>query len=287
MYKIAVLGCENSHANTFLDFLIKEKKYPNIEVLGVYSEDEEAAKKVSEEYGLYRAASYDEFVGKLDGVIITARHGDNHFKYAKPYLSDGIPMFIDKPITISEEDACALYKELCKNKIPVCGGSVCTFSDLVQDMRRLVETQCEGKVYGGVLRAPMIYDNPYGGFFFYTQHLVEVMTDIFGYYPNTVTAYKNGDSIYCTVKYNEYDVNLLFQDGVHVYSASVFCENRICGGEYGLEGLFAREFESFNNALSKGVLRKGYKEFLAPVFILNAINRSLESGNEEPINTLN
>ena len=26
MYKIAILGCENSHANAFLDFLIKEKK---------------------------------------------------------------------------------------------------------------------------------------------------------------------------------------------------------------------------------------------------------------------
>ena len=25
MYKIAILGCENSHANAFLDFLIKEK----------------------------------------------------------------------------------------------------------------------------------------------------------------------------------------------------------------------------------------------------------------------
>ena len=48
MYKIAILGCENSHANTFLDFVIKDKKYPDIEVLGVFSEDDEAAQKVSE-----------------------------------------------------------------------------------------------------------------------------------------------------------------------------------------------------------------------------------------------
>ena len=30
MYKIAILGCENSHANAFLDFLIKEKMFEDI-----------------------------------------------------------------------------------------------------------------------------------------------------------------------------------------------------------------------------------------------------------------
>ena len=39
MYKIAILGCENSHANSFLDFIIKDKLYTDIEVVGVYSDD--------------------------------------------------------------------------------------------------------------------------------------------------------------------------------------------------------------------------------------------------------
>ena len=36
MYKIAILGCENSHANTFLDFIITQKVVTDVEVVGVY-----------------------------------------------------------------------------------------------------------------------------------------------------------------------------------------------------------------------------------------------------------
>lgn len=286
MYKIAILGCENSHANLFLNYIISDKKYPDIEVVGVYSEENEAAEKMSEKYGVPIASSYDDFVGELDGVIITARHGDNHYKYAKPYIKSGIPMFIDKPITISEADANAFYKELKENNIRVCGGSVCVFSDLVQSMKEVVNKKSEGSIYGGFLRAPMDYENPYGNFFFYSQHLVEVMCEIFGYYPNSVKAYKNGNAVNCTVRYDDYDVNILFGEGANVYSASVCCENKTCGGDYSLDGLFEREFESFNNLLLGGTFKKGYEDFMAPVFILNAINRSLESGFEEKINRL-
>lgn len=283
MYKIAILGCENSHANTFLDFVIKDKKYPDIEVIGVFSEDAEAAQKVSDTYGVYKASSYDEFAGRADGIIVTARHGDNYYKYAKPYIKYGIPMFIDKPVTVSEDDANEFLKELSDNNIKVCGGSVCTFASLVKEMKEAASAKAEGEIYGGYLSAPIIMDNPYGGFFFYSQHLVEVMCEIFGHYPNSVKAYRNGKALSCTVRYDDYDVNLLFGEYSTVYAAQVSCEKKLCGGEYTLDGLFEQEFESFNQLLLGGEMRKSYEDFFAPVFILNAINRSLESGKEEQV----
>ena len=131
MYKIAILGCENSHANMFLDYIIKDKLYPDVEVIGVYSHEAEAAQKLSDQYGVYAAKSYDEFVGKADGIIVTARHGDRHYMYAKPYIATGIPMFIDKPVTVTEEDAINLKNDLIQNGVKVCGGSVCKFPALV------------------------------------------------------------------------------------------------------------------------------------------------------------
>ena len=112
MYKVAILGCENSHANNFLKAVIQDKLVTDVEFVGVYSYDPEAAAKLNAEFGVPVADSYDAFVGKVDGIIITARHGDNHYKYAKPYLDSGIPMFIDKPITCTEEDAAAFMKDL-------------------------------------------------------------------------------------------------------------------------------------------------------------------------------
>ena len=63
MYKIAILGCENSHANSFLDYIIKDKLYNDIEVIGVYSDDMEAAQKLNETYGVYVASAYNSAAG--------------------------------------------------------------------------------------------------------------------------------------------------------------------------------------------------------------------------------
>ena len=42
MYKIAILGCENSHARNFLTAVIDRKLVDDIEFVGVYSDDKEA-----------------------------------------------------------------------------------------------------------------------------------------------------------------------------------------------------------------------------------------------------
>ena len=125
MKKIAILGCENSHANTFLGFIRDDEKYKDIEVVGVYSHNENASKKLNETFGVPVLSSYDEAVGKVDGLIVTARHGDNHYKYAKPYIESGIPMFIDKPITIDEDEAISFMQECREAGVRVTGGSSC------------------------------------------------------------------------------------------------------------------------------------------------------------------
>ena len=111
MKKIVILGCENSHADTFLDFIKNDPKYSDVEVLGVHSEDEGAADKLKEKFGVKVLSSYDEAVGKVDGVMITARRGGDHYRFAKPYIASGVPMFIDKPVTISEAEAIAMAKD--------------------------------------------------------------------------------------------------------------------------------------------------------------------------------
>ena len=135
MKKIVILGCENSHANTFLKFIRDVDKFKDVQVLGVYSHEREASERLNEEFGVKVMDNYDEFAGQVDGVIITARHGDNHFKYAKPYIKQGVAMFIDKPITISEEQAVE-FMRLCRDeKVSVCGGSCLKYEDVIQKIK--------------------------------------------------------------------------------------------------------------------------------------------------------
>ena len=123
MKRIAILGCENSHADAFLGFIRDCEEFSDVEVIGVYSDDSAAAEKLSAAFGVPTLSDYADAVGRIDGLVITARHGDNHYKYAKPYLDSGIPMFIDKPITVSESEAVEFMRQLRDRGIRISGGS--------------------------------------------------------------------------------------------------------------------------------------------------------------------
>lgn len=283
MYKIVILGCENSHANGFLNFF---KDKDDVECIGVYSDDLEAAQKLNEQFNVPVMENYDEAVGKVDGVIITARHGDNHYKYAKPYIKSGIPMFIDKPITVSEQDAKDFMAELKENNVPISGGSCVPLEGHVQAMKQAVLNETYGKPIGGFVRAPLNLDNPYGGFYFYSQHAVQIMTEIFGNYPNCVQAFKTNDIITCTVHYDKYDINCQLTANCWIYYAAVGGMFNHVGSHFALDTCFTKEYQEYYDLLKNKKSRQSYEDFFAPVFILNAIERSLESGKPENVNRI-
>jgi len=282
MYKIAILGCENSHADAFLNY-IKEGGFTDIEVVGVYSDDEDAIARMKRDFGVYCAKSYDEFVGKIDGVLVTARHGANHLKYALPYFESGIPMFIDKPITASATEAIELAGLLKKNAIRFTGGSSCIHATEVRELKAIAEAK-SSEIINGYVRAPISMDNIYGGFWFYSQHLVQIMQEIFGYYPTSVTASCQGISIHLTVKYATYTVFATYTDGVYTYSASVGTkdgeENRSLTID---NSVFRAEFDEFYSLLKGGDSKQSIRDFISPVFVLDAIERAIASGCEEAV----
>ncbi len=284
MKKIAILGCENSHADHFCKFIHEEEEYKDIEVVGIYSHEREAAEKLHEKFpDVPVMDNYDDLVGKIDGLVVTARHGDNHYKYAKPYMESGIPMFIDKPVTVSEEDALALVADAKKYGVKLTGGSSLKLVDDILAMRETLDAGTLGKTVGGYVRAPINLDNPHGGFFFYSAHLVEMITAVHGKYPHAVMAMQSGDNITVVFRYADYDITGLFTTKARYYAN--------LQGETGTMSLdvavspsaYDREFGDFQNILTGGEQRESYKDFIAPVFILNAIDRSLKSGKMEEV----
>lgn len=284
MKRIAILGCENSHANAFLTAVREMKEFSDVEVVGVYSDDEAAAKKLQEKYSVPVMADYTDAVGKIDGLVITARHGDNHYKYAEPYIESGIPMFIDKPITVKEDEALCFMDRLSQKGIRICGGSSLKQDDFVKKLKEEAKTELGGKTLGGFIRAPYQAENAYGGFYFYAQHLVEMVCEIFGRFPISVTARQNGQQIHVLFHYEDYDCVGLFCDKNYVYFASRMSETASTGYEIpNTKEWFYREFNEFYQLLCGGKQNISYDEFISPVFIMNAIERSLKSGCEEKI----
>lgn len=285
MKKVVILGCENSHADTFLGFM-KEGGYPELEVIGCYSHEPAAMKRLEDTFGVPPMASYDEAVGKVDGVIVTARHGDNHYKYAKPYIQSGAVMFIDKPVTVSEEDALALARDLRAANVRVTGGSCCKHFDIIQQLKKEHLEDVGGKTVGGYFRAPVLLQNPHGNFFFYSQHLVEMVGEVFGFLPRSVQAFTVGGNVTVIFRYADFDITALYVDQDDAYYASR-CTKSVTRGEKEeitiSSPCFHTELDEFYALLLGGEQKYSLEDFIAPVFVLNAIHRSMQSGKEEMV----
>ena len=288
MKKIAILGCENSHADTFLNFIYNTDGYRDVEVVGVYSNEPEAMKKLNEKYGVGMLENYADAVGKVDGLIITARHGDLHYEYAKPYIESGIPMFIDKPVTIKESEAISFMQELKAGGVRVCGGSSLKHDCNVKAFKKESEENVDGKTLGGFVRAPIDMASVYGGLYFYAPHLVEVVSEIFGRYPLSVDAKVNGEVVSVKFNYGEYTVDGAFVEHNYLYYACRSAEKSVKGAY--LESTdehnwFKSEFDEFYSILHGGESPVSYEDLISSVFVMNAIERSLASGKEEKVNT--
>lgn len=286
MKKIAILGCENSHAATFLDFIYNTDKYRDVEVVGVYSNEPDSAKALNEKFGVKVLENYADAVGQIDGLVITARHGDLHYEYAKPYLDSGIPMFIDKPLTIKASDAVEFMNALKTRSARVCGGSSLKHDIGVKTLKSERESLVDGETLGGFVRAPLNADNIYGGFYFYAPHLVEVVSEIFGRYPLSVLAERKGNVTNVKFNYDNYTANGIFVDDNYVYYACRFADKSVKG--MNLESTkennwFESEFDEFYAILGGAESPTSYEDLFSSVFVMNAIDRSLASGKEEKV----
>ena len=291
MKKIVILGCENSHASLFLNFIKDYGKFKDVEVLGVYSDDTAAAKKLNETYGVSVMDSFDQYVGKVDGVINTARHGDKHYKFLAPYLKHGVAAFVDKPVTIKEAEALKLIAEAEKYGSKLCGGSCLRHDGFVQEIKQDVAVKADGKTHGGMVRAPLSMNNPHGGFFFYVQHLVEMTLEAFGRYPKSVKAFKSGndaefkdgDDLNVIFRYNDYDIVGLATEGGSAYAISRCSDNNVKSFSFEVSysrPCFLAEFNDFYDMMNGAEPTISPKDLIAPVFVMNAIKESLDGGNE-------
>ena len=282
--KLAFVGVENSHAPAFLQLIQKNpEKYSDIEVVGVYSYDGAAADKLVADGLAPRAVrTPGAFLGGADAadcVVNTARHGDNHYEYSLPYLRAGIPMFIDKPFAMTTERAGAMVEAAKAGHANLCGGSCLKFAPELTALKRAMDAGELGNVLSASFAAPVNMSNPYGGFFFYAQHLVQMMTTVFGNHVQSVSARARDNAVTAIVTYPHIDITLHYVG--YCYSAAIYGEKASRHVQIGDVGaLYTPEFDELHTMLRTGVMPETYDDLLYPVSVLEALYLSYKTGRE-------
>ena len=279
MFKVGILGTENSHAAAFTGLINSvETKYPDFKVVALYGIDNATSQAIVDKYpGDYTICnSPEEMVDLVDCAMITARHGKYHKPFAMPFIKAGKPVFIDKPFAISNEDAKELLDTAEALGVPVNGGTGCKYcKDFVDFKAEIRDTAKIGNLKNAVMTFAADVHSEYGGFYFYGAHLAEMALNCFGYHPNSVTAYLKNDYLSAVVRYDEYDIYLSFAKS---YTAVAYGDKSYVFKTIGLADIYDFEMSHFTEMVRTGKSPMAREELEMPIKLLNAIEQSLKTG---------
>lgn len=288
MFKIGILGSDNSHAQHFARLCNVEKVYgDDVRIVAIYGNDDDPnhTKEVAEKGEIpFIANNPEEFMGKVDAVMVVYRRGSLHVPHILPFIEAGYPVWIDKPVCESIEDIELLRKAVEKNNTLITGGSTLKYNYEILTLKDKVETGRIGNVSGGCINFPGDLESEYGGIFFYGSHLIEMMLSVFGYDVKSVTAKtiapKNSMVI---ASYEDKMVTLAFNNLCSSYYVTVYGDKKVCSQEVDISFIYKLGFAKFVEMLKTNKMPLSFDDLVKPVYILNAIQKSLDEDREVQI----
>lgn len=92
-------------------------------VTHAWTQDPESTKKLCAASGIGHGVSdYREFLGKVDAVIVARDDHEVHFPMAMPFLEAGLPVFVDKPLSLDVAELRTFKPYLEKGQLMSCSG---------------------------------------------------------------------------------------------------------------------------------------------------------------------
>lgn len=287
MVRIGIIGSDNSHALAFSKLANTpdrsgEYLFPDIRITHIFGLDRGKTEEVALEGKIENIVDRpEELMGKVDAVMVVFRHGDLHARYALPFIEAGVPTWIDKPFTIRISEAEQLIEAASKSNTLLTGGSTCKYARNVQLLKNTVENDTGlGKVISGALNFPADLDSEYGGIFFYGPHMIEMLMTIFGYDVKSVVTSVHNGMLVAIAKYDKYQVVLNFTKDCPQSFGAVFGSEKAVTKEIDISDIYKLGFAKFVEMLHTGRKPLSLDKLLAPVLILNAIDRSIHTGRE-------
>lgn len=280
-WKIGIIGTDggigSGHSREVCAYL-SEGIY-SAAVTAVYGEEREEAEAVAKSVGLCAAPSAAAVIDAADAVMIMHRDGRAHTQYALACLQKGIPVFVDKPLCCSVQEAEKIVDAAEKNHTALVSGSAVSFSPAVAAVRE--EIRKKGAPSAGYLSFPLNDQPEYGGIHFYTHHLLCAAYAAFGEEIRSVTAHRVEENAAVVAKYKTFPLIMNFAanyGGLHI--GAYFKDGTAAMQEMSLFETPRLQLEYFIKVLSGTAAPQSREELLWPVRVSCAIEQSLKCGRE-------
>jgi len=263
-----------------------EFQYPDFKVTALYALEKapsEAIVKAVNDPSIKIVDSPEEMLPLVDCVMVTARHGKYHKPFVMPFIKAGMPAFIDKPVTISIEDTKEILAAAAEKNVPLTGGSGCKFSPQLLELKSEIDAGNIGEIESGIINFPAELTSEYGGMYFYGSHLVEMCLTAFGYDMKSVQAFASETGHLTAVgRYEKFDVVMNFaRNGAYLAIAYGKKGNIVKTPD--ISGIYGAECGKFIEMVRTGKAPMTTEVLTKPVYVLNAIEKSLAEKREVAI----
>ena len=246
----------------------------------IFGFDTEKTKEIASAYSINNAVTdVSEMYDNVDAAMVIFRHGMYHAQYAIPFLKRRIPVFVDKPFTISEKDALSIIKAAEKYNTPLMGGSSLKYAPDTMVVKELLFNEAK-TIKTAALNFPATTKNPYGNLHFYGSHLVEMALEIFGYDCISVNSFEKNGTVTAVLGYDKYNITLNFiPDSKRSYCV-IFTEKDTIIREIDLSLVFKEQMHRFMDMLDTKVNPQDLSCLYKSVKVVNAVIKSYEKNRE-------
>lgn len=188
MIKIALIGSDSTHTEAFASLINGKDAIfsKDAHIVSIWGEDQEQTVSKASSLGInHVAASSSEALDEVDFVMVIGRYADSHFTPTKEALDKGIPTFVDKPFTMSIEQANELAVIADINKTKLCSSSPLRFAkEVIKLKSELYSSTSEWSSVIVTVPANCTDLGPdprLNSAFFYGIHGIEVLLELVGH----------------------------------------------------------------------------------------------------------
>jgi predicted dehydrogenase len=276
--KIGIIGCESKHAEFFGALFNVDRVFPNYSASFILGNDApQRLAYVQEKTQIPNLCQTEqEIIEKSDALLITYRMSEKHYQPAMNCIRMRKPVFIDKPFSLTVEEALAIANNSLTHKVPILGGSTLCFDPQIQQK---VTHSPTPKL--AIIAYQADDDSPFGGYRFYGSHLTDLCSIIFNDQPLSVRSNNSGESITTTVRYL-HNIGILHSTPNSSKPQVMMSTNHslilfVLDDEH----CYYYGMQAFIQLIEKGEPDKQHlQRLISSVNILDAVMRSLDTGKE-------
>ena len=230
--------------------------------------------------------TFEEVSDSVDLVFIADCNGDgsDHLELAKPGLDKGIPTFVDKPFCYRSEEGAEFLKIANKNGAPVTSFSVLplqrSFKRFSQELSELDD------IVAGITYGTCDLKSKWGGVFFYGIHQVDMVLKAFGYNVTKALITKNGNGATGQLIYSDDKIVTmhLIKESCPGFAITAVDIKQTLHREIGFDkNIYLTGVRKFTKMFKNGIEPERHEHMLKPVKILEAMERSIKSGQIEKV----